>query len=242
MQEKFAFVGNWKMQGHASHLVSFLRTLSQEMSSDFIWIFCPPCVYLSLAQAHQPEGLFLGSQTCSPHLQGAHTGEISAQMLRDMGCQFILVGHSERRSSGEKPETIQQQMMRIVECNMTPILCVGETQRMSLDWALAYVLAQIEESLGDLDSQSIWIAYEPVWAIGTGQTADATWVHGILSGIKACYPKSRILYGGSVNQDAIKPLMTETPVEGFLIGKASLEANTWLALAKEALLYLPKKV
>jgi len=177
-------------------------------------LVCPPAPFIApLVKAAEEAGLFLGGQNCHAKVSGAHTGEISADMLRDVGANFVIVGHSERRTAGETDADVQAKAEAALNAKLTPIICVGET------------LAQ--------RSQAIVIAYEPVWAIGTGKTAtldDITDMHTHISELTG--GQFRLLYGGSVKPDNAKAILGIADVNGALIGGASLKMDAFAAIAK----------
>ena len=211
-------------------------------------LVCPPFPYLA-AVAAQLAGskVLLGSQTVSEHSNGAFTGEISTSMLKDVGCDYVIVGHSERRALyGETSDAVAAKFKAVIESGLAPILCVGETLE---EREAGSTEAVIDEQMGAvLDAVGIdgfgtaIVAYEPVWAIGTGMTASpeqAQDVHRhIRSGMEAqnedVAAATLILYGGSVKSDNAAGLFSMPDIDGGLIGGASLKADDFLAIATAA--------
>jgi triosephosphate isomerase len=212
-------------------------------------VICPPATALSAA-GHALVGtpLFLGGQTMHWESQGAYTGEVSAPMLVDVGCRFVIVGHSERRLYfGETDEAVGRKVRAAIEHGLTPIVCVGERleerQAGRTDVVIAsQVRAALQEAPGDALHRLV-IAYEPVWAIGTGHTAtgaEANRVAGLIrrtlagSGGAAAASAVRILYGGSVKPDNIREFLEQTEIDGALVGGASLDAQAFAAIVRAA--------
>jgi triosephosphate isomerase len=208
-------------------------------------LICPPFTALyPLAALLAESPIALGAQNMYPADQGAFTGEVSPTMLQDIGCQFVVLGHSERRQlMGEKDDQIAKKVASAVTHGLTPVLCIGETkaQREGGE-AEGVVLGQLRAGLGGLAAEQVGdivVAYEPVWAIGTGLTAtpaDAQAMHAAIRGALAShYGKQaaeavRILYGGSVKPDNIDILMAQPDIDGALVGGASLQAESFLRI------------
>jgi triosephosphate isomerase len=212
-------------------------------------VICPPATALSAA-GHALVGtpLFLGGQTMHWEPQGAYTGEVSAPMLVDVGCRFVIVGHSERRLYfGETDEAVGRKVRAAIEHGLTPIVCVGERleerQAGRTDVVIAsQVRAALQEAPGGALHRLV-IAYEPVWAIGTGHTAtgaEANRVAGLIrrtlagSGSAAAASGVRILYGGSVKPDNIREFLEQTEIDGALVGGASLDVQAFAAIVRAA--------
>lgn len=208
--------------------------------------FCvsPPFVYIPLVQSMLPQGVSLGAQDCSNQASGAYTGDISASMLRDIGCQYVILGHSERRQyHGETSELVAEKAAKAIQAGVKPIICVGETEaEREQGQADAVVIDQIRKSLpAGVTGENAVIAYEPVWAIGTGKIPTPEDVRAIHATIRECLkekldnPKTmRILYGGSVKPENAGQLLTIEYVDGALVGGASLKADQFLAIASAA--------
>lgn len=233
MMRRKLVAGNWKMNGLQADC-SFLSELSALVTQapDADVLLCPPATLLALMTQHKPGWMTLGGQDCSPAASGAHTGDISAAMLADMGCTHVIVGHSERRSDHDETSAlVRSKAQAAVEAGLIPILCVGETreQRESGN-AVSVVTAQMLDSLPDIAADQIVIAYEPVWAIGTGLTASAEDAQAMHAALREAWPGSdgealRILYGGSMNPGNAEALLAQPDIDGGLIGGASLKAG-----------------
>ena len=205
---------------------------------------CPPFLHLSAVKASMKDGVKLGAQDCSKFKNGAYTGDISAAMLKDIGAEYVILGHSERRQYFHATdELVNAQAVRAHEIGLVTIICVGETEAERGDGqAQSVVKQQILGSLPDCATpENTIIAYEPVWAIGTGKTAtpeDVKTMHGFIRDVlKEKLDKSaaiRILYGGSVKPDNARDLMHIENVDGALVGGASLKANDFMAIAQAA--------
>jgi triosephosphate isomerase (TIM) len=190
----------------------------------------------------------LGAQTAHHEASGAHTGEISILMLKELGCRYVLAGHSERRKEmGETDEQVNRKLRAVLAEGLTPVLCVGETaeeRRQGLTFTT--VEGQLRAGLAGISSEEagrVVLAYEPVWAIGTGATATPTQaaeVHGYLRGLvselstKEVAQGISILYGGSVKADNVQSLLAEQEIDGALVGGASLKAPEFVAIVKNA--------
>ena len=242
--------GNWKMHGSKEMVRVLVKGIAEgnEASGEIDLAVFPPFPYLGLVQElASGTGIEWGGQTLNPNPHGAHTGEISAGMLLDFGCRFVLVGHSERRALyGESNEDVAVRFEAALEAGLVPVLCVGETigQRQSEETEQV-VSAQLEAVLdrcGISSFEHAIIAYEPVWAIGTGLTAtpdQAQAVHAFirdklaaLDGIIA--GQIRILYGGSVKGSNAADLFARKDIDGGLVGGASLTSEDFLAICRGA--------
>jgi triosephosphate isomerase (TIM) len=241
--------GNWKMHKTTAEAVELVEALLAGVEQGYVddrqVLVCPPFTALyPLAPLLADGPIALGGQNMYPAAQGAFTGETSPAMLRDIGCQYVLIGHSERRQIiGETDEFISQKVQSAVEHGLIPLLCVGETkpQRDAGD-AETVTLGQLRAGLGGLAAEQVAelvIAYEPVWAIGTGDTAtpaDAQAMHAAIRGAVASHygqaaaDAVRILYGGSVKPDNVDTLMAQPDIDGALVGGASLQAEQFLRI------------
>ena len=235
-------VGNWKMHGsHAANAELLAGIVGGRPYLADVAV-CVPFPYLSeAAVALAATDIRWGAQDCSAHEQGAYTGEVSAPMLAEFGCRYVIVGHSERRAyHGESDQLVADKAKAALARGVTPIVCVGETlaQREAgetdavVKRQLSAVIHTLTHCIGE-----IVVAYEPVWAIGTGRTAtpeQAQQVHALLrSLLHAATPHSdrmRLLYGGSVKPDNVKGLMALPDVDGALVGGASLKGDSFLKL------------
>jgi triosephosphate isomerase len=235
--------GNWKMNGGlAANQVLVQAVLAGLPASACAVALCVPAPYLAqVAGLVRGSGIDLGAQDVSTHDQGAYTGEVSADMLRDFGVRYAIVGHSERRlHHGESDEVVAQKAQRALAAGITPIVCVGETltQREAgqTEDVVKRQLAAVVHLNGHCISE-IAVAYEPVWAIGTGQTAtpeQAQAVHAVLRAqLRAATPhpeRVQILYGGSMNAVNAAGLLAMPDIDGGLVGGAALLAADFLSI------------
>jgi len=247
---EFLVAGNWKMNGSSAANEALVAGIVAGVPEGdrFRLLICPPFPYLA-AVAGQINGskVALGAQTVSENESGAFTGETAPSMLKDVGCEYVIVGHSERRALyGESSEQVAAKFMAAQAAGLTPILCVGET----LDEREAGTTEQvIDEQLnaalavaGIAAFASAVIAYEPVWAIGTGMTASPEQAQDVHRHIRArlaehdndLAEKVQILYGGSMKGENAPGLLGMPDIDGGLIGGASLKANDFLAIAEAA--------
>jgi triosephosphate isomerase len=239
-------VGNWKMHGsHAANaqLLGGLQAAGPWVAEVAV---CPPFPYLAeVALSLQGGELAWGAQDCSAHESGAHTGEVSAAMLAEFGCRYVIVGHSERRAAhAESDRLVAEKAKAALAHRLTPVVCVGETlaerDAGSTEAVVARQLAAVSALLGERTTQVV-LAYEPVWAIGTGKTATpagAQAVHAFLrrqlAGAVHAGEGVRILYGGSVKPDNAAQLFAQVDIDGGLIGGASLKAADFIAICRAA--------
>ena len=247
MRERIV-AGNWKLHGDrafARHLLDDVVRLKPDGVRLAIF---PPMPYLGeLAYRYGSEGLEFGAQDVDPNDQGAYTGEVSARMLLDVGCRYALVGHSERRQFHEEScEDVAKKFFAAKRGGLVPVLCIGETlhQREAgqTEWAIERQLAPVLATGGVKAFDGAVLAYEPVWAIGTGRTASAdqvqavhAFIRGELRSLDANIAGSLpILYGGSVKPANAAELFSQPDVDGGLIGGASLVAQDFLAIAAAA--------
>ena len=238
---------NWKMQKTLSEAVSFLESIQKETGpcADREVLIAPPFTALkAMKDGLQQQGYSLGAQNCHWEEKGAFTGEISTAMLLDLGCSYVIVGHSERRQLfGETDETVRRKTAAVIKAGMAPVVCVGEVlSERERGETFAVIGRQVEEGLKGLSPEQmagVVIAYEPVWAIGTGLTAtpgQAQEVHAFIrERIRSLFNKAveknvRILYGGSVKPSNIDTLMAEPDIDGALVGGASLEVASFKSL------------
>jgi triosephosphate isomerase len=248
--------GNWKMNTDAKSAVALAIAISEQTPAygSVDLLICPPSVYLIPVREATLRGeLFLGAQNMYHEKNGAFTGEVSAAMLVDAGATFVILGHSERRHIlGETDEQVNKKTHAAHEAGLTPIVCVGETlQERDAGQTARVIRRQIDGSLARLSPAqlaSTVIAYEPVWAIGTGKVAtpkQAEEVHADLRNLVAERYNAesakvvRILYGGSVKPDNAAELLGQPNVDGALVGGASLKADDFLAIAAAAVQQTP---
>jgi len=233
--------GNWKMHGGLSDNAALLAAVvegSRALRRAQVAV-CVPYPYLAQAQqllAGGPVGW--GAQNVSQHLKGAYTGEVSASMLREFGCTYVIVGHSERRALfGEDSDTVALKYQAVVEGGLTPILCLGETlsERESgqTERVVEAQLCAVTTRLGWKALSKGVIAYEPVWAIGTGKTATPELAQEAHALIKALHD-TRVLYGGSVKPENASELLGQPDIDGALVGGASLVPRDFAEIVKLA--------
>jgi triosephosphate isomerase len=248
-QRRTLIAGNWKMNGNLSFNAQLLGELVAAPGSSACEILvCVPAVYLAQsAVALRASSVALGAQDVSAHHAGAYTGEHSAAMLADFSCKYVIVGHSERRAyHQESSDLVAQKAVQALRAGICPIVCVGETlEQREAGKTNAVVIEQLQAVMDVLDEGAlarIVVAYEPVWAIGTGKTATpemAQEVHAVLRGLLSergsqVASKVRILYGGSMKPDNAKQLLAMPDIDGGLIGGASLKSEDFLAIAAAA--------
>lgn len=248
---KYLIAGNWKMNKTPSEGAELVREINLALGqkTDVGVAICPPFTALeSCAKELDESNVQLGAQNMHPKSEGAYTGEVSPLMLRALFCSFVILGHSERREYfGESDEFINEKVLAAFESNLKPILCVGETleQRESGD-TMNVVRTQLAGGLASVtaeQAESLVVAYEPVWAIGTGKTATpemAQEVHAYIRSIlvekfgDSVAGKVRILYGGSMKPGNASELLDQTDIDGGLIGGASLLAKSFIELVEIA--------
>ena len=237
--------GNWKMNGLKASTAEFEAMLAGAgaFTGKADLLVCPPATLLAaFADKARGKDVAVGAQDCHPNASGAHTGDLSAEMLADAGASAIIVGHSERRADhGEGDALVRQKAEAAWRAGVTAIVCIGETRaQRDAGQTLDVCGGQLKGSLPDgATSTNLVVAYEPVWAIGTGLTptaADVEQVHRFIRGVlsdrfKADGSKIRILYGCSVKPSNAKELMAVTNVNGALVGGASLKAADFLGIA-----------
>ncbi|HYZ32144.1 MAG TPA: triose-phosphate isomerase [Crenalkalicoccus sp.] len=237
--------GNWKMHGtlrEAAALAEAVAAGAMGLAAELL--VCPPFPHLTAAGAAlRGSAVALGAQDCHAAAQGAHTGDVSAPMLRDVGAAYVILGHSERRAAhGETDAAVRAKAEAALAAGLTPIVCVGESEAERLAGAAEAVVArQLAGSLpeGFAAAQGV-VAYEPVWAIGTGRTpteAEIAALHGTIRGrlverFGAAGQRLRVLYGGSVKPGNAAAILALPDVDGALVGGASLVAADFLAIAR----------
>ena len=241
--------GNWKMHGSRSMAKALVEDIASGMPDGIDVAVLPPFPYMAeLARQHVDSGLGIGAQDVSEHEgQGAYTGEVSAAMLADIGAQWVLVGHSERRQyHGESDELVARKFAAARAGGLTPILCMGETltQREAgeTEAVIARQLRAVLALNGVASFDTAVIAYEPVWAIGTGRTASPEQAQQVHAFIRSQLEKedvmiarlTRLLYGGSVKAANAAELFAQADVDGGLIGGASLAASDFLGICAAA--------
>ena len=245
-------VGNWKMNGsraaNATLLAGISAGLDGAQAACAACAVCPPAPYLAQCEAALSGSLVAwGAQDVSAHAGGAFTGDMSAAMLADFACTYVIVGHSERRAMhAETSELVAQKAVAALAAGLIPIVCVGETlAEREASQTFAVVSSQLDAVLALLDDATvarIVLAYEPVWAIGTGKTATPAMAQEVHAQLRAQLKQKnaaaadtvQILYGGSMKPDNAKELMAQPDIDGGLIGGAALKAADFLAIIHAA--------
>lgn len=243
--------GNWKMNGASTSfetldsMINGLADIGESDKADAL--ICPPfTLIMGFAARSKGSAMRIGAQNCHSEKSGAHTGDISADMLANAGASFVITGHSERRANhGERDEIVSAKTLAAFEAGLVPIICIGETLNdresdRTMDVVLAQLLASIPAAAKD---QDFVVAYEPVWAIGTGLTASPEQIGEVHLAIRKALrgrfgeqgSETRILYGGSMKPGNAADILSIDNVDGGLIGGASLKAEDFLAIYKTAL-------
>ncbi len=242
-------VGNWKMHKTIGEAVDFahrLRAGLPERAEKAVAVAPPFTALRAVAEVLKGTGIHLAAQNVCDREEGAFTGEVSARMLADAGCRFVIVGHSERRAfCGESDALINKKIRAAVRGGLQPIVCIGETLgEREADQTFAVVKRQLAEGLKDLslgDVAPMVLAYEPVWAIGTGQTASpeqADQVHAFIRSVVSSLfgedfsRRVPVIYGGSVNPGNIAALMGKPDINGALVGGASLDVESFIRIVE----------
>ncbi len=237
--------GNWKMNGLAGDAETLVRTfaglVADAAPAGCEVLVCPPATLLfTLADTLAASGVALGAQDCHTETAGAHTGDLSAAMLADAGCAYVIVGHSERRADhGEADGLVRAKAEAARAAGLVPIICIGETaEDRDAGRAVEVVGGQLDLSLPDgAAPDTVVIAYEPVWAIGTGRTPTTSDIAEVHAGIRERLGArgahdTRILYGGSVKPDNATEILALGDVHGALVGGASLNADDFWAICR----------
>lgn len=248
--KKFLVIGNWKANpmtiDRAKKLFIDIRKGVRDIG-DVETVVAPPFPYLEAMNKLSPSGrMGIGAQDVFYEMGGAFTGEVSLSMLQSVGAKYVIIGHSERRALGETNESVAKKILLPLKHKLTTVVCVGEKKRDSKGDYLNFVREQIISSLKVVEKSSVKhlvIAYEPIWAIGTGKTAtpqDAyemkIFIQKVIADLlgRPAVAKVRILYGGSVKKHNAEALLTEGEVDGFLVGGASLVAEEFISIVKSA--------
>ncbi|WP_342536178.1 triose-phosphate isomerase [Sporosarcina sp. FSL K6-3508] len=246
---KRIIAGNWKMYKLSNQAADFAEQIKERITtSDKVEaVICPPALYVTdLLQRFETSAVKVGAQTMHDTDEGAFTGEISPAMLADLGVQYVILGHSERRQYfNETDETVNKKVVAAHKHHLVPIVCVGETlEQREAKETVSIVSAQVEKAFADVTAEQAKksvIAYEPIWAIGTGKTAtaeDANEVCGaIRHKVETIYSKEvadaiRIQYGGSVKPENISELLSKEHIDGALVGGASLDPEAFVQLVE----------
>jgi triosephosphate isomerase (TIM) len=247
----FLIAGNWKMNLLRDSSVALVHQLNDQLpwASQVVVAVCPPSVYLhDVGAAIRGTTIRLGAQNVYHQPEGAFTGETSCAMLKDLGCAYVILGHSERRAIfGETDATVNEKLKATLKAGLTPIVCVGETlEQREANQTQSIVRGQCTGSLAGLNADEMKktvIAYEPVWAIGTGKTATPDQAEEVHSDIRKhlasmfgddVASQVVIQYGGSVKADNAKELLSQPNIDGALVGGASLKADSFLAIVGAA--------
>ena len=250
---KSLIAGNWKMYKSINEAVQLATEIKRQLIDfkDADIAVCPPFISLSsVYEVIMETNIKLGSQNVFWEEEGAYTGELSARMLKDCGVEYVIIGHSERRKYfSETDEGVNKKIKAALRCKLVPIVCIGETlEEREEAKTLKVIEGQLQGGFKNLNEEDILklvIAYEPVWAIGTGRTATAnqaeevhkfirTWVENNFSSLVA--GQMRILYGGSVKPSNIEELMKEEDIDGALVGGASLDEASFVDIVKNSVI------
>jgi len=241
MSRRRIVAGNWKMNKTPSEAVALVNELKPLVESDDVdVVYCVPAVdIVPVVEAVKGTNVKVGAENLYTEDKGAYTGEISADMLVDAGVEYVVIGHSERREYfNETDEFLNKKVKKAIEKGLTPILCCGETlEQREMGVTMDWIRLQIKSDLTGVaasDVAKLVIAYEPIWAIGTGKTATSVQAEEVCAGIRACVAEMydqatadavRIQYGGSVNAGNAKELFSKPNIDGGLVGGASLKAD-----------------
>ena len=244
---KRLIIGNWKMNpstlGEAKRIIRSTRTVASQLEHTDV-VACPPYLYISNCIPKKSDVVSVGSQAVSIHEGGAHTGEVSSTMLKDMGVQYVIVGHSEQRAAGESNETVSKRIIATVEAGMTAVVCVGESARDEHGAYLDILKDQIKQTFAGVQSKyakDIVVAYEPVWAIGAKEAMAPEQVYETSLFVKKVFSdifsqesamKVKVLYGGSVNFRNAGDIIRVGKVDGLLVGRESVNIPGFKELLK----------
>ena len=235
------FIANWKMFGNVNSLnsinkvVNFLKRFKYKKFSKVV--YCPPNTLIhSLSNSKNSQLISIGAQNCHQNkTSGAFTGFVNSSMLKSAGAKYVIIGHSENRQNGENDKIINLKISSALESKLKIIFCIGETLKEKRKKITKRILSkQIDIGLKKIkNKKNIIIAYEPVWAIGTGLTPNNIELHEIINFIKKKQKKTKVLYGGSVNPKNINVLKNINNIDGFLIGGASQNPNKFIDIIKK---------
>lgn len=232
-------IANWKMYLAADGLRALLSKMSPYFDQMSQVVLCPSSIhidYVSKALLQHPD-ILLGAQNLSHYPLGPHTGGVNAEVLKELGCQYVIIGHSEcRKDYTESDEIIAQKIARAIDVGMKPIICIGDYDQSgarSPEDILKYLSRQLSTLIApQFHAAKLIIAYEPLWAIGSGVTPNNDDIHVILSHIKLIIPNAMTLYGGSVNAKTSKILATIPSLDGVLVGGASIQADEFIQVIR----------
>ncbi len=237
--------GNWKMNKTIDETIDFINEVKEKLNDDKVEaVICAPFTVLKdLKEATMGTNIKVGAQNMHYAESGAFTGEVSATMLKEIGMDYVIIGHSERRQYfNETNEACNKKVLKALEVGINPILCCGETlEQREANETKNVCKVQVEEALKDIDANDISkvvIAYEPIWAIGTGKTATSEDANDVISYIREVVAglygeksnEVRIQYGGSVKPQNVAEIMAQSDIDGALVGGASLAANDYIQL------------
>ena len=238
-ERKLIIAGNWKMNKTVAEALDLVKGCKRELTNvkEVDIVVCPPFTALSeVSKAVLNSNIRLGAQNMSEHNYGAYTGEIAAGMLKEFSVRYVILGHSERRHGhGEDDAAVHQKILGAWRAGLTTILCVGETRaQREAGTAVDIIASQLARSMpSDAVPDSLVVAYEPVWAIGTGLTATLEDIAAVHAAIRTRLPaQTRILYGGSVNPQNALSILGLAEVDGALVGGASLDAESFWTIAR----------
>ena len=238
-------VGHWKMNKTIADTKAFVEAVDAKVSASADWGIATPYLSLQTAKAGA-KNLIVAAENCHFKDSGAFTGEVSVEMLKEIGVEWVILGHSERRQYfGETDETVNAKMLQVLKNDMTPIVCVGETLEQyeagtTKDVVKTQVVGAFKDVCPNCASRTV-IAYEPVWAIGTGKTATNEIAQDVCGYIRTVVAelygqevadKVRIQYGGSVKPEGLKALLEQPDIDGALVGGASLQPESYLAMVQ----------
>lgn len=239
-------VSNWKMNGTALLMHEMVKAFTEKTMAKSStcqlntaiprWVFCPPALLIKETKQNYPE-IILGGQDCHPKRTGAFTGNISALLLKESGATYVIVGHSERRHyHNESNALIAEKACMAIECGLIPIICIGESEETyNNGLTLDFLKKQLDESLCGINKEQHFIvAYEPIWAIGTGKTATRADIEKVHSFLRTQLPDTPLLYGGSVTASNAYDILTTPNVNGVLVGGASLKVDEFKAILEAA--------
>ena len=238
---QYIIAGNWKMNKTPSEAVALIDELKPLVANDDVdVVFCVPAIDIVPAvEATKDTNINIGAENLYFEESGAYTGEIAPNMLTDAGVKYVIIGHSERREYfAETDETVNKKVLKAIEHGITPIICCGETleqreQGITIDWVRMQIKIAYQNVSADNAKDTV-IAYEPIWAIGTGKTATSDQAEEVCAAIRDCiaeiYDETvadtiRIQYGGSMNADNAAELLAKPNIDGGLVGGASLKAD-----------------
>ncbi|MGL4951504.1 MAG: triose-phosphate isomerase [Mycoplasma sp.] len=232
-------IGNWKMNKNSTESLAFIKEFSQTNftpKENLTYGIAMPSINILAVLSEKPSNLEIAAQDVSKFESGAYTGEVSAKMLKHIGLNYVIVGHSERRQyHGETSEDVNLKSKTAIANGLTPIICVGETlEEYESNRSKEVLEDQIVKSLNGLDLTKIVVAYEPVWAIGTGKTATFEYAQDMCKFIRSITGEQLLIqYGGSVNGDNINELLNQADIDGALVGGASLEVASFVKLIQK---------